>query len=245
MRGWMNGLWLIVLPCWVSLAIAEPAAIEGAAASGVAATTPEEDFAAADKAEKDNDIITATKLYRRAANGGHAEAQVRFGRILYLGSDNVGALEYFRKSAEQGNAGGQSGVGLMYEGGEGGVEQNFDEARKWYALAAQQGHTLSINALADACIGPSDSILSRVYNKGKRDKMISDATALCGSDPLAWIKRAADIDYAPAVTALANAYRDGKYGLVADPKQAADLDAKANKLLGIVEKAKEKKKRRQ
>ena len=98
--------------------------------------------------------------------------------------------------------------------------------------------------MADACIGPSDSILSKVYNKAKVDKIISDAAALCGSEHLALIKRAADIDYVPAVTALAEAYRSGKYGLAADPQQAADLDARANKLLGIVAKAKENKKRR-
>lgn len=245
MRGWMNGLWLIVLPCWVSLAIAEPAPSEIAAASGVVATTPEEDFAAADKADKDDDMITSGKLYRRAADGGHAEAQARFGHILYRGSANNRALEYFRKSAEQGNAEGQFGVGFMYGGGEGGVAQDFDEARKWYTLASQQGHKLSIYTLADACIGPNDSILSKVYNKAKRDQMISNAAALCGSDPLALIKRAADIDYVPAVTTLADAYRSGRYGLAVDPKQAADLDARANKLLGIVEKVKEKKKRRQ
>ncbi len=244
MREWKFWLCLMVLPFIMPVAVAEPAASKVAAASGVAATTPEEDFAAADKADKDDDMITAGKLYRRAADGGHAEAQARFGHILYRGSANNRALEYFRKSAEQGNAEGQYGVGFMYQGGEGGVEQNFVEARKWFVLAAQQGHKLAINTLADACIGPSDNILSKVYNKAKADKMISDAAALCGSEHIALIKRAADIDYVPAVKALAEAYRSGKYGLAADPKQAAELDARANKLLGIVEKAKEKKKRR-
>ncbi len=240
MRGWIHGVWLMLLPFCVPLATAEQAAGGVAAVSGVPATTPAEDFAAADKADKDDDMITAGRLYRRAADGGHAEAQVRFGHILYRGSANERALEYYRKSAAQGNADGQYSVGFMYEGGEGGVAQDMAEARKWYALAAQQGHALSIQTLANACTGPSDSVLSKIYNKAKRDKMILDAAALCGPDPLLWIKRAVDIDYVPAVTALANAYRSGLYGLTADQKQADELDAKANKLLGIVVKKKKK-----
>lgn len=222
------------------LAIAEQSTSGVTAASGVPATTPEEDFAAADKADKDDDMITAGRLYRRAADGGHAEAQVRFGHILYRGSANERALEYYRKSAAQGNANGQYSVGFMYQGGEGGVAQDMTEARKWYALAAQQGHALSIQTLAEACIGPSDTILSKVYIKAKREKMVLDAATLCGPDPLLWIKRAADIDFPAALTALAEAYRSGRYGLAADPKQAEELDAKANKLLGIVVKKKKK-----
>lgn len=243
MRGWMHGVWLMALPFCAPLAIAEQAAGGIAAVSGVPATSPEEDFAAADKADKEDDMITAGRLYRRAADGGHAEAQARIGIILYRGSANERALEYYRKSAAQGNANGQYGVGIMYQGGEGGVKQDFDEARKWFALAAQQGHVPSIQKLAEACIGPSDAFLSKIYNKAKADKMVLDAAALCGPDPLTWIKRAADIDYSNAVRALASAYRSGKYGLAADPKHADELDAKADKLLGIVEKKVTKKRR--
>lgn len=234
MRGGMQGVWLMALLFCAPLAIAEQAA------SGVPAATPEEDFAAADKADKEDDMIISGRLYKRAADGGHAEAQARTGHILYRAAANNQALEYFRKSAAQNNANGQYGVGFMYQGGEGGVEQDMVEARKWYALAAQQGHMLSIHMLAEACIGPSNAILSKVLNKAKADKMILDAATLCGPDPLSWIKRAVDIDYVPAVTALASAYRSGMYGLAADPKQADDLDAKVKKLLGITEKKKKK-----
>lgn len=242
MRGWMNGLWLIVLSCCVPVAIAGPAA-SGVAASGVAAT-PEEDFAAADKADKEDDMITSTKLYKRAADGGHAEAQVRFAQILYSASDNQGALEYYRKAAAQNDAGGQHGMGLMYEGGDAGVDQDFAEARKWYVLAAQQGYKLSINKLADACIGPDEGALLKIHNRQKVDKIVADMAVLCGTDPFNTIKRAADLDYVAAVLALAEGYRAGKYGLTPDPKQADELTSRANKLLGKVEK-KEKKKRRQ
>ncbi len=243
MREWMYGVWLMVLPFCASLAVAEQAASVVAAASGVPAATPEEDFAAADKADKEDDMIVSGRLYKRAADGGHAEAQARIGYILYRAAANEQALEYYRKSAAQNNGNGQYGVGFMYQGGEGGVEQDMNEARKWYALAAQQGHMLSIHTMAAACMGPSANVLSAMLDKAKAEKMIANAAALCGSDPLPWIKRAADIDYVPAVMALASAYRSGKYGLAVDPKQADELDATANKLLGIT-KVKEKKKRR-
>lgn len=243
MRGWMCGIWLIALPFCVPLATADQAAGGVVAVSGVPATTPEEDFEAADKADKDDDMRAASKLYKRAAAGGHAEAQARFGHILYRGSYNEGALEYFRKSAAQGNAEGQYGVAFMYQGGEGGVEMDMVEAHKWYAMAAQQGHMKSIYTLAEACIGPSDSVLAKIFDKAKVNKMILDAAMLCGSDALFWIKRAADIDYIPAVEALANAYRSGRYGLAADTKQADELDAKVNKLLGVKENVKKKRRR--
>ena len=42
------------------------------------------------------------------------------------------------KSAEQGRAIGQYNLGMMYEFGQG-VSQNYEEAVKWYTLAAEQG----------------------------------------------------------------------------------------------------------
>ena len=241
MRGWIHRAWLMALPFCAPSAIAVQAASDVAAASGVPATSPEEDFEAADKAEKAGDMVTAGSLYRRAADGGHAEGQARIGRILYQGSDNEQALEYYRKSAAQGNANGQYGVGLMYQRGEGGVEQDIAEAHKRYTLAAQQGQIPSIHTLAEACMGYSEATLSKSFNHAKTEKTMLDAAMLCGPDQLFWIKRAADIDFVPAVKSLANAYRSGQYGLAVDLQQADVLDAKANKLLGIIEKVKKKK----
>lgn len=243
MRGWIHGVWLMALPFCAPSAIAVQAASGVTAVSGTPATSPEEDFEAANKADKSGDMVTAGSLYRRAADGGHAEAQARVGHILYRGSDNERALEYFRKSAAQDNANGQFGVAFMYQRGEGGVQQDMAEAHKWYALAAQQGQIPSIHTLAEACMGYSEATLSKDFDRVKteNEKKMLDAAMLCGPDQLFWIKRAADIDFVPAVTSLANAYRSGQYGLAVDLQQADALDAKANKLLGIVEKVKKKK----
>jgi hypothetical protein len=44
------------------------------------------------------------------------------------------AAEWFQRAAEQGLAGSQMTLGMLYEQGQG-VEKNEAEARKWYELA--------------------------------------------------------------------------------------------------------------
>jgi len=51
-------------------------------------------------------------------------------------------VSWFRRSAEQGHAGGQNNLGRMYETGRG-VRRDRVEAVRWYRLAAQQGNELA------------------------------------------------------------------------------------------------------
>ena len=51
--------------------------------------------------------------------------------------DDAEAAEWFRKSAIQGNRGGQYALGMMYESGRG-VAENHIRAFAWYDLAAKQ-----------------------------------------------------------------------------------------------------------
>jgi hypothetical protein len=44
------------------------------------------------------------------------------------------AVEWFRRAAEQGLAGSQMTLGMLYEQGIG-VEKNETEAKKWYEMA--------------------------------------------------------------------------------------------------------------
>jgi TPR repeat protein len=48
------------------------------------------------------------------------------------------AIELFRLLAEQGNAGAQNNLGVMYRNGEG-VTQDYVRARMWFNLAARKG----------------------------------------------------------------------------------------------------------
>jgi TPR repeat protein len=52
--------------------------------------------------------------------------------------DDVKAVEWYRKSAEQGDMGAQRGLGHMYTSGRG-VPQDDVKSAEWYERAANQG----------------------------------------------------------------------------------------------------------
>jgi len=89
------------------------------------------------------DFTEAAKLYRKAAEQGHAYAQFRLGWVYAHGQgvpqDHSEAVTWYRKAAEQGHAGAQFRLGYAFDSGQG-VPQDFVEAAKWYRKAADQGH---------------------------------------------------------------------------------------------------------
>jgi TPR repeat protein len=62
--------------------------------------------------------------------------------LNFLSADDVEAVKWFRKAAEQGNAEAQLGLGVMYANGRG-VPQNEVLAHRWWNLAGAQGHTIA------------------------------------------------------------------------------------------------------
>ena len=90
----------------------------------------------------DGDYNTAVEWYRKAAEQGHAEAQLYLGYSYGNGQavkqDQEEAAKWYRKAAEQGDAGAQINLGFCYENGQG-VRQDPAEAAKWYRKAAEQG----------------------------------------------------------------------------------------------------------
>jgi len=52
--------------------------------------------------------------------------------------DYAEALKWYRKAADEGEAGAQSEIGVMYNDGQG-VTQDHAEALKWFRKAAEQG----------------------------------------------------------------------------------------------------------
>ena len=61
-----------------------------------------------------------------------------FVLILVSGFSNKSKLEILIKSANQGDVEAQYNLGLMYENGQG-VLQDYKEAIKWYKKSAEQG----------------------------------------------------------------------------------------------------------
>ena len=79
-------------------------------------------------------VLLLAALARPAAAGPFEDAVSAHER-----SDYATALRAFRVLAEQGLAGAQFSLGVMYENGQG-VPQNFAAAVPWYRKAADQGH---------------------------------------------------------------------------------------------------------
>ena len=65
-------------------------------------------------------------------------ADFQDGLAAYERGDYATALREFRPLAEQGYAGAQHNLALMYYSGHG-VPQDYGEARRWYRRAAEQG----------------------------------------------------------------------------------------------------------
>jgi TPR repeat protein len=75
-------------------------------------------------------IILVLSLAAPVAAGPIEDADAAFGR-----GDYAEAVKWFQKAANQGNAIGQSSLGVMYQHGKG-VPQDYAEAAKWYRKAA-------------------------------------------------------------------------------------------------------------
>ena len=63
-----------------------------------------------------------------------------------VSKDYVKAVEWYQKSAEQGNAYAQANLGNCYYYGEG-VSKDITKAVEWFRKAAEQGNMYAIEAL--------------------------------------------------------------------------------------------------
>ncbi len=109
-----------------------------AALAGTAVAGPYED---AISAYERGDYNEAARLYRRAAEQGHAVGQLKLGSMYGNGEgvpqDDAEAAKWYRLAAEQGHAVGQLSLGNMYRRGQG-VPQDDVKAYKWFNLAGSQ-----------------------------------------------------------------------------------------------------------
>lgn len=175
-----------------------------------------EDFEAGRKAFRAGDIAGAMAPLKRAAEAGHPAAQALYGQILDRSELDDEALEWFRKSALQNDPDGQYGYGSMLAAGEG-AKRDLPAARTWIEKAADQGHVLAINLLAQ-------SYISGQLNVSEAERTSPQALAV--------LKRAADLGFLPALDALAQAYAKGDYGATADPLAAERFAQRARELRG-------------
>ena len=79
------------------------------------------------------------------------------GVNAYNAGNYTAAYENFKPLAEQGDAWAQSNLGVMYDNGQG-VLQDYAEALKWYRLAAEQGNAAAQTNLG-VMYGNGDGVL--------------------------------------------------------------------------------------
>lgn len=81
-------------------------------------------------------------------------------RDFYKEANFEEAFEHCRRAAEDGDPLGQTALGFMYKYGRF-VNQNEQEAVRWLELAAAQGYSLAIDALAKM---QAEELASHIYN---------------------------------------------------------------------------------
>lgn len=91
------------------------------------------------------DFYEAGKMYRRAAEQGHAGAQINLGSLFENCYGNgpcnsEKAANWYRRAAEQGNPVAQYNLGVMYGLGEGVAEDEWT-SKIMFRKAAEQGYT--------------------------------------------------------------------------------------------------------
>lgn len=107
---------------------------------------PEEDNALAKKEFERGDLVVSMSLWRKAAQAGYAPSQVWLGDILDKAEEDVEAFEWYKKAADQGNAGGEYGLGQMYLKGEG-VKQDLALGRQYVERAANKNHVEAVKSM--------------------------------------------------------------------------------------------------
>ncbi len=152
----------------------------------------------------------AVMWYRKAAERGHAQAQVNLGTLyskgLGVGRDYIETVKWYRKAAEQEHSQAQNNLGVMYSEGQG-VEQDYNEAAKWCSKAAEQGHA---QAQTNLCI---------MYSEGRGvEQDYKEAAKLC--------RKAAEQGHGQAQAILGIMYSQGQ-GVEQDFIEAARWHRKA------------------
>ena len=122
--------------------------------------------------------------------GSVAAGALEDGVAAYEKGDYATALRLLRPIADQGDAGAQYNLGLMYANGQG-VPQDYAAAVNWYRKAAEQGDNgAQVN-------------LGLMYDNGQGVQQ-DYATAM------SWYRKAAEQGYAPAQNNLGVMYDNGE-----------------------------------
>jgi TPR repeat protein len=103
------------------------------------------------------DYAEALRLCQPLAEQGYPKPQAVLGLMFMRGQgvphDDLGAADWFRKAAEQGDGVAEAWLGFSYFVGFGGVPEDRAEALRWYREAAKQGNPMGEAGLAGMFAG--------------------------------------------------------------------------------------------
>jgi uncharacterized protein len=151
------------------------------------------------------------------------------------------ALQELRDAAERGDADAQDDLGLLYRFGaayyqRSGIEQNLEEAVKWFRRAADQGldrgqFNLALCYLQGTGVPKNPAEAFRWLSKAAEQQrpqaeygvgllyLSGEGVAVDVQSGLAWIRKAAEHGHPAALGRLGDAYTSGE-GVAADPVEA-------------------------
>jgi TPR repeat protein len=172
----------------------------------LASADAEEYLDLGNQAHREGDIRAAMSWFRKAAEQGHATAQLQLARILDIADENEEAAKWYQRAAAQGNAEAEFELGKLYAAGIG-VSKDLKQAVQAYQRAAQQGHANAIRVLAAA------------FEHGRLGLPIDHEQAVF------WLHRGVTHQDRWSMQRLATAYQNGELGLPVDPVRARDVEA--------------------
>ena len=198
------------------------------------------------KAYNAKNYTEAARLYRIAAEQGHADAQNNLGycneKQLGVAKDLTEAVKWYRKAAEQGQADAQCNLAYCYETATG-VAKDFTEAAKWYRKAAERGYARAqyyLGCCYEKGLGvvKNHSEATYWYRKAAEQGHVQAqhnlgycyekglGVARNPSEAVKWYRKAAEQGQADAQCNLGYCYEKG-LGVEKDPKEAAKWYRKA------------------
>ena len=92
-------------------------------------------------------VVDAMTQFTANAEKGYAPSQVWLATLMDQAQQDEDAVKWFQKAADQGNAAGEYGLGLMFGKGEG-VKQDNAKALDYVTRAAEKDHSDAVSALA-------------------------------------------------------------------------------------------------
>ncbi len=151
------------------------------------------------------DVQRAICIYKELSDEGDAYAGYMLGHIYWIDEDvkdGGKAVAYLRAAAEAGQPDAQCALAWIYCVGEI-TPQNKAEGKRLLEAAAEQGHGWSLYLLASCYLQDGDvSAEDWKYNPGYEQ----DA-----QKGMEYLRRAAEVDDARALSCLARCYKQGKY----------------------------------